>query len=224
VIAGDDADAGPSTEVWDGILAAVRTDREARADGARSWPGAVVEYLLDPDDVVRPVGDGWAAFADAGEADELVDGPTGTLWDGIGDDDVRDLWRTAVARVRDHRRPVEFDFRCDGPSVRRWYRMTITPRADGALRFRSVLTADMERPDVAALHRDARVPSDRPVVQVCCWCAEASDGDRWHTLEEVLAAAGALDTDVVAPISYGICPRCRASVAAAMLAPPPSVR
>ena len=84
--------------------------------------GMVVEYWIDADDVVFAAGDGWVEFARDNDAPELVDLASGrTLWSHFNSDEVRDVWRAVVARVRALHAEATVPLRCDGPDTRRWF-------------------------------------------------------------------------------------------------------
>jgi hypothetical protein len=190
--------------LWEGIAAAIAAD-----DAAPVGAGGVVEYAIDANDVVVSLGQGWAEFANANDAPELADGAKGrTLWDQIGDAALADLWRTTVALVRAQRAPLTVPFRCDGPSARRWFEMTLTPLTGGGVHFRSELTFEMARPDVPLLAVSTPRDTTRDVIAICSWCAEGDDGARWLAIEELLARRRLLEQVPAPGVSYGICPRC----------------
>lgn len=200
----------PPAELWERIQTAVSaspsgsTDREV-STGA----GTVVEYSIDELDVLVSVGAEWTSFARANEADELADRGTGTtLWDAIGDESLRDLWRRAVTTVRTDRRRSTFTFRCDGPRNRRWYEMTLTPSDDGSVHFRSELLFEMDRPDLRLLHRDIERDLHAATVALCSWCGRADDGGAWVPIEVLLARTRLLEADPPPPVRHGICPSC----------------
>lgn len=207
----------PPADLWDRIAAAVAAgEAEPPAIGA----GSVVEYRIDAWDRMVGVGEGWAAFAEHNEAPELVSGAEGsTLWDVMGPE-LADLWRPVVDRVRAEQVELTVPFRCDGPDARRWYDMTVSPGPDGEVRFRSVLTMEMARPDLPALRRPAElgVPPacaahDPAVVELCCWCAEARDGERWVAVEELLSRRRLLEVPLPPTVAHGICERCSLTMA-----------
>lgn len=214
----------PPADLWDRISAALRSD-----DGAATVPaeapgqlrhvddvdahtvgaGTIVEYVIDAHDVVVGTGGDWDGFAADNEAPELSGAGTGArLWDVIADEALRDLWREAVARVRATGRQATLPFRCDGPSVRRWYEMTLTPGPDGTVAFRSALTFEMARPEVRALRRYGDRDTEAPVVRICSWCGHGDDDGTWRPVEELLAGARLLEQDPPPPVVHGICPSC----------------
>lgn len=207
----------PPADLWDRIAAAVAAEAaEPPAIGA----GAVVEYRVDAADRMAGVGEGWADFAEHNEAPELASGARGRLlWDVMGPE-LADLWRPVVERVRAEQVELTVPFRCDGPDARRWYDMTVSPGPGGEVRFRSVLAMEMSRPDLPALRRPAElgVPPacaahDPGVVELCCWCAEARDGARWVTVEELLSSRRLLEEPLPPTVAHGICERCSLTMA-----------
>lgn len=194
--------------LWSRIEDAVRAD-ESAGSAAPAGAGTVVEYAIDRDDVVVAVGADWAEFARENEAHELACAPTGrTVWDAIGDESLRDLWRSAVAKVRSSATPMTLPFRCDGPNARRWFEMTLTPLDDGAVGFRSELVFEMARPELAVLLRHVERDEAAGVVEICTWCASGNDGGVWRPVEELLAHQRLLEADPPPDVAHGICPAC----------------
>lgn len=200
----------PPTDLWDRISAAVASEPAHPVDdGGPTGAGTVVEYAIDGDDVVVALGAGWAEFAERNEAPELLGTPSGrTLWSQIGDDELRDLWRTAVERVRTHGVSATVPFRCDGPTSRRWFEMTMSPLPHGGVHFRSTMTFEMTRPRVSMLERSAPRDEAAAAVAVCSCCAEGLHGERWVPVEELLTSLRLLEQVPAPTVSYGICPRC----------------
>jgi hypothetical protein len=209
----------PPGDLWDRIASAVAEDGQVEPpNGEPTGAGTVIEYRIDAADVLVGVGGDWESFAGRNDAPELATTPSGgTLWDAIGDGPLRDLWRAAVSRVRATGTPVTIPFRCDGPTTRRWFDMTLTPAADGSVGFRSELTFEMTRPEIPALRRHIARDTSLPPVEICCWCAEASDDGDWQPVEEVLAHSRLLERHPPPPVAYGLCPRCSHRMAETLL-------
>lgn len=220
VDAGDFERTDPPADLWNRIAVAI-TEEPVQDDGLGGPMGAgsVVEYAIDADDVVVTLGDGWSEFAAQNEAPELVGAPSGrTLWSQIGDPELRDLWRTAVERVRTHGVSATVPFRCDGPTSRRWFEMNVSPLPDGGVHFRSTLTFEMARPRVSMLERSAPRDEAAPAVAVCSCCAEGLLGETWVPVEELLSSLRLLEHAPSPAVSYGICPRCCASMSTQLTA------
>jgi hypothetical protein len=220
VDAGDFERAAPPADLWDRIAAAVTAEPVHDAEhGGPMGAGSVVEYTIDADDVVVTLGEGWSEFATQNEAPELVGAPSGqTLWSQIGDPQLRDLWRTAVERVRAQQVSVSVPFRCDGPMSRRWFEMNVSPLPDGGVHFRSTLTFEMARPRVSILERSAPRDEGAPAVAVCSCCAEGLHGETWVPVEELLTSLRLLERVPSPIVSYVICPRCCASMSTQLTA------
>lgn len=205
----------PPPGLWDRIAAAVAAERAPAAPGA----GTVVEYAIDAHDVVIGVGGEWSAFAHDNHAPELDELPGDrTLWSYFDSDEVRDVWRLLITRVRADGAEVVVPLRCDAPHMRRWFDMTVAPGPDGEVRFRSVLSFEEPRPAVALL--DGLVDRDpgKPAVPVCSWCGEGHDGAAWRPIEDVVADLRLLE-DALPAVDYGICPSCRERMSSELLTP-----
>lgn len=219
----DDADfdrVDPPAEIWERIEASIRMGGTASPKVAprEVVTGTVVEYWIDADDVVIDVGERWAEFARENGAPDLATRPSRrTLWSSFEGDEVRELWQLVVERARRLQARVEVPLRCDASDARRWFRMEITPEADGRVHFRCELVFEEARPPVALLD----VHSERDVglepVALCSWCGQGRHGARWLDVEELVAAARLLERTAVPAISYGICGTCRDEMSAELL-------
>ena len=210
----------PPASVWAGIDAAVHADRPKIApEGERSVPTAV-EYRVDATDTVIEVDGSWVDFAEQNGAPELAATPTGrTLWDVMDGDEIRDLWRFLVERVRVEGHEARVPFRCDGPDVRRWYEMAVIPEADGQVRFRSVLQFEEPRATVGLLDHLALRDHAAEAVAVCSWCARGSHEGEWLDIEDFVRRSRVLEAEVLPPVDYGICGACRDAMTADLLVP-----
>ena len=201
----------PPVDLWDRISASVASTRT---------PGMVVEYWIDAHDVVFATGDGWVDFARDNDAPELVDlAPGRTLWSHFDSDEIRDLWQAVIARVRAELSEATVPIRCDGPDMRRWFEMTITPGDNQTVRFRSSLVFEEPRPSVSLLAVRTERNGSAPAVSVCSWCGQADDGSRWVGIEELVRSRRLLEETVMPPIAHGICPSCRELMSAELLVP-----
>ncbi len=213
----------PPEGLWERIESSITSGatRPPREPPSReSAAGMVVEYCIDANDVVVDVGQSWTEFASDNDAPELAVLPSGrVLWTYFDSDEVRDLWRLVVERVRRSERGAEVPLRCDAPDARRWFEMTITPEANGRVRFRCALVFEEARPRVLLLdprsERDVQLQS----VPLCGWCGRGQHGSRWLDVEELVRVARLLESMSIPPISYGICASCRDEMSAELLVP-----
>lgn len=214
----------PPADLWDRIEVSIAAD--AAALSARQPPFRVVpattvlEYRIDANDYIIDIGRDWADFARNNDAPELaVPAHDRTLWSYFENEEVGDLWRLLVERVRAVRKAAEVPFRCDAPNARRWFDMTITPESAGRVLFRSVLTFEQERSPVALLDRRSQRHDRVDAVPLCGWCGRGQHGALWLELEELLQTTRLLEANLVPPVSHGICPSCREEMSAELLVP-----
>lgn len=193
----------------EGLWARIAASIDAEPDETPTGAGTVVEYCIDADDRVVVVGEDWSTFARDNGAPELdALSPDRTIWSCIDDDEVRDVWRLLVERVRATHGVAQVPLRCDAPQVRRWFEMTISAGPEGTVDFRSVLVFEEPRTTVALLSGEVARDPDRPAVPICSWCGDGHDGSRWRQIEELVRELRLLE-DHMPSIDYGICPRCR---------------
>lgn len=213
----------PPAAVWQGIEAAIGSGaaRPPKIPPSRDLsPRTVVEYSIDADDVVIDVGATWAQFAEDNDAPELgVLSADRTLWSYFESDEVTELWRLLVARVRTLQQPARVPLRCDAPDARRWLDMAITPTSDGAVHFRCATVFEEERPAVSLLDTHEERDSEMTAVALCSWCARAQDGVRWLDIETLVQELRLLERASVPAVSHGICASCREEMAAELLVP-----
>jgi hypothetical protein len=185
---------------------------------ASTGAGPTVEYLIDADDVVVAFDGAWTEFARDNDAPELAElSSDRQLWSYFGTDEVRELWQLLVARVRTEGVEARVPFRCDSPSRRRWFDMTITPEGDDTVRFRSACRFEQVRSTaVPLLDRHAERDQTAPTILLCDWCGHGHDGTRWLDLEDLVSAQRLLERTRVPPTSHGICPGCRAAMRATL--------
>lgn len=213
----------PPTDVWEGIEASITPSPDPlrrKPPSHRSSTSTVVEYVIDANDVVIGVGRGWADFARANDAHELVVPPSDrALWTYFASDETRELWQLLVERVRALQQGAEVPLRCDAPDARRWFEMSITPESDGQVRFRCVLIFEESRPSVSLLDSNSERDTALQPVALCSWCGRAQHGSRWLHVEALVQAARLLEHSSMPPISYGICSSCRDEMSAELLVP-----
>lgn len=210
----------PPAWLWDRIAAEVAHEPVSAQAGA----GTVVEYRIDRNDVVVTVGEDWERFAADNSAPDLGELPAGrTLWSYFDHDDVRTVWQLLVSRVRSQQAEASVPLRCDAPDLRRWFELTVTPEADGAVRFRCVLVFEEPRPAVALLADEVQRDVAVPAVPVCSWCGDAHDGASWAPVEVVVRNLRLLE-DRLPAIDHGICPSCRSSMTAELAVTAPASR
>jgi hypothetical protein len=95
--------------------------------------------------------------------------------------------------------------------------MSIEPRPDDSVRFRSVLVHEETRPPVALLEPDVPRDPDADPVPVCSWCNRGLHGTDWLDIEALVAAARLFERTSPPAVDYGICAACRDDMSADLL-------
>lgn len=213
----------PPADIWEGLEASITSGSalSRREPPSRDFPAStVVEYSIDANDIVVDAGQSWADFARDNNAPELAVLPSErTLWTYFDSNEVKELWRLLVERVRSMQKGAEVPLRCDAPDARRWFDMTITPKSDGRVHFRCVLVFEEARPSVSLLDTHSERDVSAQPIALCSWCGQAQHGSRWLDIEELVRAARLLERPATPPIFYGICASCREEMSAELLVP-----
>jgi hypothetical protein len=170
-----------------------------------------VIYRIDSEDRLVYANGAFHRFAHAAGVPDLVESWYGrSLWQFIGDDELRAVFVALVARARSGR-TVHVATRCDSPSLARSVDMEIAPVADDGVEFRCRLgRARLITPALS---------SGGELLRVCAWCYRADRGG-WRDIEDVVADEHLLERPTVPVVTHGICDDCLAG-AAAQLDPAP---
>jgi hypothetical protein len=164
-----------------------------------------VIYRIDSEDRLVYAHGALARFADAAGVPDLADKWYGrSLWQCIGDDELRAVFAALVGRARTGR-TVHVSTRCDSTSLARSVTMEIAPLGDGGVEFRCRLGR-------AALISPVQT-SGRDLLRLCAWCYRADRGG-WRDIEEVVADEHLLERSRVPLVTHGICNDCLAEAAA----------
>lgn len=163
----------------------------------------------------------WAAFAERAAAPEVAT-PTrflgAPLLDVVQGDEVRAVYREALASVVDQQRTVVIATRCDSPDTKRELRLAMTPlRTEAGVEgiiFHAQTLSEESRPplpiyDFKAIAAKLGSMAALPIVTMCSFCQRLRWGDasagEWISAEEYYHRGGGSDVR----ISHGLCPACR---------------
>lgn len=170
--------------------------------------GGLISYVLSPDDTIESVSGPWDAFATENGAPALtVASVVGRpLAEFITDPTTSHIYERLVRRVRQEDRMVPLALRCDGPSCRRWLRLTVHPIGGGRVRFESRIVRQEARDAVPLL--DLTLPRAGDPVRVCSWCDRVQTPRGWCELETGVPELGLFGAGPLPPITHGMCPDC----------------
>ena len=172
-------------------------------------PKVVCTYEIDRDDRLTSVSAEWDRFAAENGAPELQsDTVLGRpLWAYIDGADVRHIYEVLFSRIRRDGRERALSFRCDGPDVRRYMRLTLRGLEDGALGLSSVMLREEPRESVPLL--DIAAERSERFMEMCAWCKRVPVGADWFEVEEAIERLALFETGELPRITHVICPHCR---------------
>jgi hypothetical protein len=180
---------------------------------------AGVAYAIDLDGRITSVGRrGWRLFAVESGAPELADTSLfidRPLFDFITGEDVRAAYGRLLERVRLGEPLVALPCHCDGPTVAREMRMTISPlkrgRALQGYLFQSIPVSEHIRPPIQLFaFATEHYPDTVPLLGMCSLCERVCAADsgttdkRWMEAERYYANGGSSRVR----ISHTVCPDC----------------
>ena len=165
-------------------------------------------YQVDADNRVVFVTPEWESFAQENQASHL-DSETvcgQSLFGFVSDAETRHLYQMLIDKVRQGRRTIVIPFRCDGPHVRRFMELTISPWTDGQIQFEGRIVREEDRETVSLL--DPSVSRSDEYVVVCSWCKRVDVSGAWVEVEEAVRALTLFDAIDLPQITHGMCVDC----------------
>jgi hypothetical protein len=162
---------------------------------------------VDARDMITFVDAQWLTFAIENDTPSLtIESVVGTsLWTHISDAATRQIYEILSRRVRRGGEPAMVPFRCDGPTVRRHMQMSILPRPENSLEYRSLLLAEERRGQLDLFSPD--IQRGEHLVVMCSWCKRIR-GLIWMEAEEAIREMGLFKSSPAPRLSHGICPQC----------------
>ncbi len=167
----------------------------------------VISYAINHLDQIVTVGESWDAFSDANEGVVRAAGIVGhSVWEFVSHDTTRQVYRDLIARVHSGHR-VQFAFRCDSPTLRRFMRMSMSPGPDASVLFDSQVLRTEPR-DAPILTVDPAIQTG-DLLRMCGWCRRvAVAADEWVEIEIAVDRLGILAHDPAVGVTHGMCPDC----------------
>ena len=178
---------------------------------------ADLEYLIDEQDIIREVNEGWDLFADSNGSPEAFSKEVigHSIYDFITDEPTRALYRDIYAEIREQKLALDFTFRCDSPDIKRLFLMEIIPQDRGRILIRTQLLEEEHtgQPNLEFACVNAPVSIPR-----CSVCGRV----RWQGVMVSPAMAMnsglTLDGGSALQVFYMVCEDCRSNLRQRMLA------
>ncbi|MCC6798350.1 MAG: hypothetical protein IT366_24770 [Candidatus Hydrogenedentes bacterium] len=175
----------------------------------QSWR---VRYAIDSNDTIDFVNKDWDAFAFQNSGAEVLgDKVLGrSIWDFMADAQTCEFYRIMLEQVRGGRGPIQFGFRCDADSQRRFLGMNIARSDNYRIEFTVTPIVMQTRRAISLLHPDAERLEQ--MVTVCSWCKRVRCADaRWLEIEEAMPLVQPFRGNKVPRITHGMCADCLAT-------------
>lgn len=188
-------------------MTAAQSSRE-RPDSRATGPARnALTIKLGRDDRIVSVSSGWDdAAVSAGGAGCTSSAVIGTpFFEHIKDKTTRRALRIVLASARRLQTELVFDYRCDGPSEKRFMRMRVEADRDGPAWMHHELLRTERRPtrirSVSVL--DGAAPgSPRELVRRCSLCNKYDEGAGWVDLLDGIESR-------TLRVVHTVCPACR---------------
>lgn len=166
-------------------------------------------YTVDRNDVITSVCPLWLAFARENGAPQLSwEAVVGhSLWEFIEGEETKQLYQTALQRVRDSHTASVVPFRCDSPTLRRHMRLELTPEAEGGIQLESVLERVEQTTQFNLL--EPTFPRSQQMLTLCSCCKRILvETCGWLEIDDVAVRLQLFDKDRAPRLRNSVCPDC----------------
>ena len=171
-------------------------------------PQRIFAYLVDANDRLVSVNSEWLSVAKENQAEDLrartvVGQP---LFRFVTDDETRLFYQMIIDRVRSKQRKIVIPFRCDGPTVRRFMELEISPGPEGQVQFEGRIVREETREPVSVF--DSSVSRSDEYLVVCSWCKRVDVSGDWVEVESAVRQLKLFDLIHLPRITHGMCTDC----------------
>lgn len=165
-------------------------------------------YWLDQDENIISISNNWEDFAvENGStclgAEEVIGKPISKF---ISRDPTRMWFNTLLQLSKISQTPVEREYRCDSPEIKRFMKMKITPEKEGQFRVDHILLKVEEQPYQIFIN-PAQENSLKPINKRCSICGRIFENGSWEEPDQI----GSEDRNSFQVI-YTVCPDCRKTI------------
>lgn len=173
-----------------------------------SAPGREFAYRISADNRIESVNPDWLSFARENSAPLLTtEAVVGrSLFRFLASTSVRYLYQLIIDRTRRSQRTIVIPFRCDGPSVRRFMELSISPCANGNVQFVGRMIREESRTTVSLL--DASITRTNEYVAMCSWCKRVEVSGEWLEVEQALRQTRLFEVTSFPKLAHGVCTDC----------------
>lgn len=178
-------------------------------------------YTVDAHDRIVSVNEAWDRFATQNEGTAyLAEHIVGrNLFEFIGDDSTRQIYRQMLVRIRGGT-DLEYRYRCDSLDCRRLMEMRVrATNSEGGVEFRSITLDATQRTPMRTPMRlpqadGAEVTEPAEFQRACGWCNRLDVNGVWLEMEEALPLLLLHETPTAPTLTHGMCEACLAKMKA----------
>jgi hypothetical protein len=166
------------------------------------------QYIINKDDRIVFVNDEWDEFAVTNGGRPLLSKKVlyQSIWNFINDLTSVYLYREILKKVRNGQ-DLNFNIRCDSPSLRRFLEVNITLQENERVLFENRLLKEESRTAQKIL--ESGILRSKEVLIICSWCNRAETGkDKWQEIETAVKDLGLFERNSYPGLSHGMCPDC----------------
>lgn len=173
----------------------------------RSKPNEYI-YVVDERNIILEVSENWQTFADRNAAGGLTRASVvgKPLLDFFEGSETRHLYEILMDKARRTNQKLVIPFRCDGPCVRRYMKLSIVPMKDGKLEFTSLCAREESRPVIQLL--DTSIERSDGSIELCSWCKSVKAGEKWIEVEPAIYRLNLFQTTPLPKLNHSICSSC----------------
>ena len=172
----------------------------------------VFNYRVNAEDRINHVSSEWLDFARENDASDL-DSETvigQSIFQFVSNEETRHLYAMILDRVRTGRNEVVVPFRCDGPSVRRFMELEVSPRPKSHVQFQGRIVREEGRPAVPLL--DSSINRGDDFLKICSWCKRVQAQREWLEVELAVDKLELFNRKRLPQLTHGICEDCGVSL------------
>ncbi len=169
---------------------------------------AVFTYRLDADNRVLLVTPEWESFARENDAPHLTAAAVlgQPLFRFVAGKEAQHLYELTIDKVRRTQRAVTVSFRCDGPCVRRFMELRISPLADSHVELEGRILREEQREPVLLL--DSSTSRSDEFLPICSWCKRVEVSREWLEVDDALEQRSLFNLTTLPQLTHTVCADC----------------
>lgn len=171
--------------------------------------GRTVVYRIDCQDNIIYVNNAWSAFARENDGEKLekesvLNRP---VWKYIYGKETKHIYEILFNKVRTGQKGINFPFRCDSPTMRRFMELKLLPLPNNGIELEACTLKEESRRQLNLL--DAFIKKSHGHLMMCSWCKKVNVNDQWIEIEDALIQLDLFGEKELPGLTHGICLCCK---------------